>query len=202
MSSQESFWHQKKHSGAEPGLTLRLAVVEGIILPLPGPAARSSSGTLSPTLPPGPALGTRFPAPGATAALARDGTRTCSGNANGRIIALLVLSCSFLSAQNLSSFSLPGIAVTPVLALGSCLDSSPYRVYLESFCSFKRKKKKNQKKTQQKKHPKKFLIESAVRSLSESDPKKPCVGLMHSSLIDVPSFEELSRLGARQSLSE
>lgn len=97
---------------------------------------------LSSTLPPGLALGTYFPAPGTTAALAWDGTCMCYGNANGRIIALLVLSCSFLSAQNLSSFSLPGIAVTPVLALGSCFDSSPYRVYLESFCSFKRKKKK------------------------------------------------------------
>lgn len=116
------------------------------------------------------------------------------GPANGWIIARLVLSCSFLSAQNLSSFSLPGIAVTPVLALAPCFDSSPYRVYLESFCSFKRKKRK--------KHPKKSLIESAFRSLSESDPKKPCVGLMHSSLIAVPRFEELSALGARQSLSE
>lgn len=48
------------------------------------------------------------------------------------------------SAQNLSSFSLPGIAVTPLLAPGSCFDSSPYRVYLESFCSFKRRKKKKQ----------------------------------------------------------
>lgn len=69
----------------------------------------------------------------------------------------LSLHCLHFSAQNLSSFSLPGIAVTPLLALGSCFDSSPYRVYLESFCSFKRRKKKEKKTT-----PKNLSLEAVL----------------------------------------